>query len=56
MVSNTPRTDEFEKTLKSWCGDEAECLEFARQLEMEVAQASAYIQELEAKMNHAGVL
>jgi hypothetical protein len=32
----TPRTDAFEKTIKSWCGDEALCLEFARQLEREL--------------------
>lgn len=31
--SDTPRTDDFEKTIKSWCGDESLCLDFARELE-----------------------
>jgi hypothetical protein len=43
---NTPRTDAFKKTLKSWCGDESECLDFARQLERELSTEKDKVKEL----------
>ena len=38
-MSDTPRTDDLEKTLHAWCGDEIKILRHARELERELMAA-----------------